>query len=86
MMLHQRFGHVPFSKLQSMSLVSSNSDPLEFDSCVVCSKSKQHRLLFPKSQTSFIYPFDLLHLDVWGCYKHSTYDGDKYFSHNWRLL
>lgn len=47
-------------------------------SCMIFSKEKQHKLLFPNSQT-LKASFDLVHIDVWEPYKYKPHDGFKYF-------
>lgn len=76
---HRRLGHVPLNKLRQLSLISSQCNDFTFDSCITCSQAKKTRLSFPKSQSSSHQSFDLIHIDVWGPYKHCTHDGFKYF-------
>ncbi|KAI3515606.1 hypothetical protein L1887_14507 [Cichorium endivia] len=75
---HRRFGHLPLIKLQQLSLVPSNSS-ISLDPCIVCAQSKQHRLPFTNRITHSNAIFDLIHIDVWGPYKHATHDGHKFF-------
>lgn len=42
--------------------------------CVICHKAKQARLSFPISTTVTSQPFKLVYFDVWGPYRHKTYD------------
>lgn len=79
MLWHKRLGHIPVEKLRTLSLISSKCNILTIDSCIVCTKAKQHRLPFPVSESHSIAPFDLIHVDVWGPYKNLTHDGFKYF-------
>lgn len=55
------------------------SNDISIDNCLVCSKPRQHRLPFLEIYTRSKHPFDFLYIDAWGTYKHSTYDGHKYF-------
>ena len=57
------------------------SIPNEFStkSCYVCPIAKFHRLSFPSVNNVSDKPFDLIHCDIWGPYKHSTYDNNCYF-------
>lgn len=47
--------------------------------CPVCPLTKQTRIPFPASVSRASFPFDLLHLDVWGPYRHSTHNGFRFF-------
>lgn len=40
--------------------------------CQICPKAKQCRLSFPRSISKSNRPFQLLHVDIWGAYKHVT--------------
>ncbi|KAK1410112.1 hypothetical protein QVD17_36645 [Tagetes erecta] len=73
---HTRLGHLPFSKLKHLNLVSNIST---FEQCNICPKARQHRLPFPHSTRHTSHIFELIHIDVWGPYNTSTYDGYKYF-------
>lgn len=57
----------------------SHFDDNSVDHCLICAQSKQFRLLFPHIISKTKSPFDLIHVDVWGPYKHLTHDGLKYF-------
>ena len=41
--------------------------------------AKQHRLPIGTSEISSEKPFDLIHCDIWGRYKHSSLSGAHYF-------
>lgn len=47
--------------------------------CTICLAAKQSRKSFPSSFIKTTKPFQLIYLDVWGPYKHTTYDGCSYF-------
>lgn len=47
--------------------------------CTVCPLSKQHILPFPNSTSQATSVFSLIHLDVWGPYKHPTINKCTYF-------
>lgn len=47
--------------------------------CLVCPYAKQTRLTFPSSYIISLHIFDLIHVDLWGPYNTSTFDGNKYF-------
>lgn len=76
---HKRFGHIPIKKLHSLSLIPFSTPVDSIDMCDICSKAKQHKLPFSKSISVTSNPFDLIHIDIWGPYKHSTCDGHTYF-------
>lgn len=77
---YQWFGHMPLEKLKLISLIPSND--ISIENCLVCSKPWQHRLPFLEIYTWSKHPFNFLYIDAWGTYKHSTYDGHKYFFYN----
>lgn len=74
----KRLGHTDVHKLQLLSLSSSNCNK-DVESCDICCKSKQHRLPLHTSVYTTNAPFKLLHVDVWRPYKHTIFDGFKYF-------
>jgi len=76
---HARLGHLPFSKLQQLGILSKYVDTYSIRQCMVCSKARQHRLPFPHSQIHTTHIFELIHIDLWGPYKVQTYNGYKYF-------
>jgi len=47
--------------------------------CSICSQAKQHRSSFPLSISRAAKAFELLHVDIWGPYRTTTYDGYKLF-------
>lgn len=76
---YARLGHPSsqiLKKIKSISpLFQCNS---EF-TCTVCPLSKQHKLPFPISNSHATSPFSLVHLDVWGPFKHPTLTKCTYF-------
>ncbi|KAL9995344.1 putative RNA-directed DNA polymerase [Helianthus debilis subsp. tardiflorus] len=75
---HARLGHLPFYKLKQLNILSHiHNDSL--DHCEICPKARQHRLPFPHSTRHTSHIFELIHIDVWGPYNTSTYDGFHYF-------
>ncbi|GKA61310.1 retrovirus-related pol polyprotein from transposon TNT 1-94 [Tanacetum coccineum] len=48
-------------------------------SCECCLLSKHHRLPFQRSTSIAKNPFDLIHVDLWGPFKHPAQDGAHYF-------
>ena len=74
---HNRFGHTSIETIKNLSLVPSD---YQYDSpCLICSKTKQCRLPFPSSQSQSKGIFDLIHINIWGRYKHTSHDGHKLF-------
>lgn len=47
--------------------------------CTVCPLAKQTRLPFSVSTSIAHSNFDIIHGDMWGPYRVSTYDGKSYF-------
>lgn len=47
--------------------------------CDTCQISKFHRLPFHSNNHISPNPFDLIHVDIWGPYKHLAIDGSSYF-------
>jgi len=47
--------------------------------CQVCHHAKQHRIPFPDSASCTSHIFEMIHIDLWGPYPYSTYNGYKYF-------
>lgn len=47
--------------------------------CDTCHISKFHRLPFHSTHHLSTHPFDLIHVDIWGPYKHTAIDGSSYF-------
>lgn len=78
-LLHSRLGHVLFPILQQISEISSHVKSSSFVPCDVCHFVKQSRSVFPISDSHAIVPFQLLHYDLWGPYKHKTYFTCKSF-------
>lgn len=49
------------------------------NSCEVFPLAKQAKLPFPASSSRIESVFELLHIDVWGPFRISTHDRNKYF-------
>ena len=78
---HNRFGHVSHSVLKILSNKIPFALPNEFStkSCYVCPIAKFRRFSLPSVNHVSAQPFDLIHCDIWGPYKHSTYANYRYF-------
>jgi len=75
---HQRLGHVSSVVLAKMLDLNINS-MCKVSKCFVCLYAKQTRLTFPSSSIKSCTNFDLIHVDLWGPYNTSIFDGNKYF-------
>ncbi|XP_060183269.1 uncharacterized protein LOC132613257 [Lycium barbarum] len=74
---HIRLGCMPFDSMKNISPSSSFS---HFDhKCDICPVARQTKLPFPSSCIKTKVIFELIHVDTWGPYKSSTYNGYKYF-------
>ena len=78
-LLHRRLGHASFGYLRRM-LPSLFHEIKESDlHCEVCILAKSHRVSFPPSMNRRLFPFELVHSDVWGPSPVSTLSGIKWF-------
>ena len=67
-----------FSNMKHIDVVSS-CKALPQSICQVCHYAKQQRLPFPDSSSCTTHIFELIHVDLWGPYPHTTYNGYRYF-------
>lgn len=74
---HFRLGHLSFERMQHISLPCNKRKSIKV--CSICPKAKLYRQSFPLSSTRAKVVFELIHVDIWGAYKCTTYDGYKYF-------
>ncbi|KAI3731988.1 hypothetical protein L1987_63183 [Smallanthus sonchifolius] len=75
---HTRLGHLPLYKLKQLNVFTGAHD-CSIDDCSVCPKARHHNLPFASSSISSSQMFDLIHIDRWGPYRSTTFDGYKYF-------
>ncbi|KAJ0558902.1 putative RNA-directed DNA polymerase [Helianthus annuus] len=75
---HTRLGH-PSDQVLAVLKGSLKINSNEHGPCDVCHRAKQVRVPFPLSEHKSKFVGDLIHLDLWGPYKVSSYDGFKYF-------
>ncbi|KAJ0441169.1 putative RNA-directed DNA polymerase [Helianthus annuus] len=75
---HSRLGH-PSDQVLAVLKQSLNMSSSEHGPCDICHRAKQVRVPFPLSEHKSKAVGDLVHLDVWGPYKVTSYDGYKYF-------
>ena len=78
-LLHLRHGHISFHRLKLMYPALKISCVEEFLICTICPLARQNRLSFPHSEIRTKYPFDLLHIDLWGPYGKLTHNGYNMF-------
>lgn len=71
-------GHVPMRVLRRISCFKNNSN-FHLDSCDICPVARQTRIPFPVSSSKSNDAFQLVHMDVWGHYRHETHDGMRFF-------
>nr|KYP33949.1 Retrovirus-related Pol polyprotein from transposon TNT 1-94 [Cajanus cajan] len=78
---HSRFGHVNDTVLKILSNKIPFSMPTSYSSssCHICPISKFRKLPFVSHNNFCSTPFDLVHCDVWGPYRLSTYNSMRYF-------
>ncbi|KAL7594091.1 hypothetical protein Lser_V15G32929 [Lactuca serriola] len=73
---HSRTGH-PYEKvLKYLPMTSSSKDYLN-KACEVCFKAKHPRDLLPLSEHNSNQNFEIIHMDLWGAYKHMSSCGAK---------
>ncbi|KAJ0484991.1 putative RNA-directed DNA polymerase [Helianthus annuus] len=75
---HSRLGH-PSDQVLAVLKQTLNIQSSEHGPCDICHRAKQVRVPFPLSEHKSKSVGDLIHLDVWGPYKVTSYDGYKYF-------
>ena len=78
---HQRLGHPSPNKIHILSkelhILSEKS--VHESVCKVCPLAKQKSISFQSSNNMSPFPFDLIHLDIWGPFHEPTNEGYKYF-------
>ncbi|KAJ0482051.1 putative RNA-directed DNA polymerase [Helianthus annuus] len=75
---HSRLGH---PSDQFLVVLKENFDvkSVEHGPCDICHRAKQVRVPFPLSEHKTKSIGELIHLDLWGPYKVTSYEGFKYF-------
>ena len=63
---HRRLGHPSFSTLKIMFPLLFKGINVDKVHCDICELVKHRRVSFPISQTRTLFPFDLIHSDIWG--------------------
>ena len=74
---HRRFGHASATALKHISFLPKVLFP-DLTKSSICPLSKQHRLPFSPSTMHSISPFELLHIDLWGPYRHNFLSGVRF--------
>ncbi|KAG7564441.1 Ribonuclease H-like superfamily [Arabidopsis suecica] len=79
---HNRLGHPSsqaFGMIPGVNGLSSRNSELLISQCDVCFRAKQTRQSFPDSSNNAIGVFDLIHCDLWGPYRTTSFCGFRYF-------
>lgn len=76
-LLHARLGHTSIDKLRHVD--DCNKHGLNDFFCKTCVLSKHHTLSFNRGIYHAKSLFELVHVDIWGPYKHKTLKGAQYF-------
>lgn len=73
-------GHIPLIHFPFLSsYLKGFSFKNDVEPCQVCPMARQQRISFPISSIKTNYPFQMLHIDIWGPYHECTYNDFKYF-------
>lgn len=72
-------GHLPFTQLKVLFPSVDVNKFKDTNFCTICPAAKQTRRPFPSSSLKITHSFQLLHIDVWGPYRHMTHDGCNRF-------
>lgn len=91
---HLRMGHMPFKHLKFLFSEHVHKSCDDTFLCTVCPMAKQTRSSFPTSTIKSVSPLFLLHVDIWGPYKHVGRLGhnmfisimDDFSRHTWTYL
>lgn len=76
---HIRLGHMPITSMKNIISLPHFALNKATIRCTIFPSARQHKLPFPNSYISSTKVFELIHIDTWGPYKTTTYDGFKYF-------
>ncbi|KAL2924272.1 Retrovirus-related Pol polyprotein from transposon TNT 1-94 [Bienertia sinuspersici] len=76
-LFHARLGHASLSRMQHTGVCHCTGVKDFF--CDICVCAKHHKSSFQKSASRALACFDLVHIDLWGPYRHKTYSGASYF-------
>ena len=67
---HSRLGHLSPSRLSFIAKNFLNFSVQSNNACSICPLAKQSRLPFDTSVISSTKPFEIIHCDIWGRYRH----------------
>lgn len=70
---HTRLGHPPIQVVRSVKGIEAHMSSHKITPCETCHLAKQSRLSFPISTSRADVAFSIIHCDLWGPYRHSTY-------------
>lgn len=76
---HLRLGHLPLSQLKVLLPDVDVNNFTNTTFCTICPAARQTRRPFPISSIKTTKSFQLIHVDIWGLYRHDTYDGCNSF-------
>jgi len=76
---HHRLGHASSSRLSYIAKKFLNFSVQSNNTCLVCPLAKHIRLPFSPSTISSLKPFEIIHCDIWGRYRHPSLTGAHYF-------
>ncbi|XP_048635048.1 uncharacterized protein LOC125608656 [Brassica napus] len=78
---HQRLGHASLAKLLHVPGIKAlhKTSLSAVENCPVCPLAKQRRLPFVFHNHISSFPFDLVHMDVWGPFSVESTEGYRYF-------
>ena len=74
---HKRFGHASATALHHISFLSKTLFP-DLSKCEFCPLAKQHRLSFSPSSIHTVAPFESIHVDLCGPYRHECLSGVRF--------
>ena len=76
---HRRLRHLSFGYLQKLQpQLFLNLSILDFK-CDICELAKSHRISYLSSLNKSVEPFAVIHSDVWGPAKVSSFSNERYF-------
>lgn len=76
---YYRLGHFPIYNMKNITSIYPSISSKFSTPCDICPLARQHKLPFTTSSISAKFYFQLIHIDTWGPYNTSTYNGFKYF-------
>ncbi|XP_074315655.1 uncharacterized protein LOC141651863 [Silene latifolia] len=76
-LFHAHLGHTSLSKMKHIEGINCNG--INNIQCETCVLAKMHQLPFNRSNSRPLHAFDLIHIDLWGHYRHATFTGASYF-------